>query len=108
MGFWNSLVNLDWKEFSFGDFISGCSDYYLIDYMNPEKKERVEKVSKYRLEICNKCKMNENGWCNNTGNILIEHVQTKQLVKGCGCNVNCKTVMLEVSCPAAKWLAVNK
>lgn len=107
MGFWQSLSNLDWKTFSIKEFIEGCSEYYLIDYVIPEHKTRVENMIKYRLSICNECKMNENGWCNNTGNVLIEHVQTKQLIKGCGCNLNCKAARADSSCPAAKWKSIN-
>lgn len=107
MGLLQSILHLDWKNFNLFEVIGGCADYYLIDFQDERKKEQVERVSKYRLKICDTCHMNENQWCNNTGTKLIQHVQTKQMVKGCGCNLNCKTALLSSSCPAAKWKPVT-
>ena len=51
--------------------------------------------------------MNNEGSCDNSGNIMIEHVITKQMVKGCGCGLSCSTSNPNYSCPAGKWISVK-
>lgn len=106
MNIWESIKNTNWRTINFGDVIEGCLTEWLVDYLNPVLKEKVERVSKYRMKICSDCYMNDNGWCNNTGQKTIAHAETGKQVAGCGCALNCKTALLRHECPAAKWKAV--
>lgn len=106
---WSLLKNLKWKDINFADVIEGCSNAYLLDYLNvsEEKKLKVRKVSIYRLKICADCHMNNNGSCDNSGSRTIKDEDTGAMVIGCGCNLKCKTALLGVSCPANRWKAVE-
>lgn len=100
------LRNINWREFNIRSFIEGCHFSFLIDWN--AAPEMVTKVSKYRLSICEDCKMNANNWCDNSGNVTITHVETGKEVIGCGCNLNCKSASFKEECPAGKWKRVEK
>ena len=106
MGFISSLIHLDWNNFKFKDFIEGCSMVYLQDFYDSSKREKVEKVAKYRIRICDTCHMNDNGFCQNNGTKTIKNVETGAEVLGCGCSLKCKTALLSANCPAFLWKAV--
>lgn len=110
MNLWTRLTNLNWREIKISDVILGCTNYYFGDIINtPEQQEKLKKIIAYRLNICNNCIMNSNqaGVCDNSGNIMIPHTETGQLVSGCGCNLACKAAEPNTNCPAAKWKAVK-
>lgn len=110
MNLWTRLSNLKWKDINLSDVILGCSNYYFGDIINTyEKQDKLKKVIAYRLAICNSCKLNvdNSGVCDNSGTILIENVDTGQLVSGCGCSLGCKSAHPDYNCPAAKWKAVK-
>lgn len=99
-----NLKNIDWKKFSLWEFIAGCGEYYLMDYNN--NPEKIAPIAKYRLNICEGCKMNIGNRCDNSGDITITNVETKEEVIGCGCNLNCKPLRKKSECPAGLWKAV--
>ncbi len=57
-----------------------------------QAKEEVEKIAKYRREICDKCEYKST--------TIHSHC------KICGCNLTLKTHSLHAACPINKWLAV--
>lgn len=97
------FLDINWKNFSLLDVLKGCSQAYLVDL--DSKPRVVQDVVKYRLSVCESCPLNENGWCNTKKEI--QNIETGQMVKGCGCNLKCKTALLSQSCPASKWKAVK-
>ena len=64
---------------------------------------RIKKISQNRLELCNNCIMRTNNYCDS--NKTIEHIITKELVRGCGCYLSAKTLSMDpnTECPAGKW-----
>ena len=110
MNIFLALKNLDWKSFNIMDVVNGCSDAYLGDwnvFNTPERREFLKRVSIGRLKHCSKCHMNVDGWCDNTGKVKIKNVDTKEMVKGCGCNIRCKSVTLSNQCPAGLWKSIQ-
>lgn len=105
MGFFSSLVHLNWSSFNPFDVLKGCANAFLVDFQNESTKKIVEEIVKYRLPICNNCHMNDNNFCQNNGTKTINHVITGKAVKGCGCNLTCGTALLSKNCPAGKWNA---
>lgn len=94
---------IDFKNFKVLDVIQGCAEAYLEDI--DSKPEAVKNVIKYRLTLCNGCELNEDGWCNTDKTIV--DLKTGKPVKGCGCNLKCKTALLRSHCPAHKWDSVK-
>ena len=112
MGLWQNLTNKikdgSWRDIDPSMIIEGCANHFLGDMLNDtEKQDAIKKLATYRINICNKCPMNNEGSCDNSGNIMIEHVITKQMVKGCGCGLSCKTSSPDAMCPAGKWISVK-
>jgi hypothetical protein len=112
MGLWQNLINKikdgSWRDIDPSMIIEGCTNHFLGDILNDkEKQDKIKKLATYRINICNKCPMNEEGNCDNSGDIMIEHVITKQKVKGCGCGLSCKTSSPDAMCPAGKWISVK-
>lgn len=110
MSIFTTLRNIDWKSINILDIIGGCADEYLTDwvfYKSKEKKEFMKRVSIGRLKKCSVCHMNNNGTCNNSGKVLIENVDTGKMMKGCGCNIRCKSMVMSHECPAGLWKAVK-
>jgi len=70
-----------------------------------QDKERIERLAKARLSICESCPIYINGRCDRDS--TIEHMVTGEIVKGCGCNMKTKVYCEECSCPAEKWLHVD-
>jgi len=61
----------------------------------------IKAVATIRLSHCDKCPIRKNNTCDPSG--TIEHIQTKETVKGCGCNIAAKTLSMQAQCPAGKW-----
>lgn len=97
------FLGIDFKNFNLLDVIKGCSEAYLVDFES--KPNAVKNVIKYRMTICNGCPLNENGWCNTEK--TIKDLKSGKDVKGCGCNLKCKTALLSSNCPAHKWDKVS-
>ena len=61
----------------------------------------IKAVAESRLKICDACSIRKNNICDT--NQTITNIQTKKLVKGCGCNIAAKTLAMAAQCPAGKW-----
>lgn len=71
-----------------------------------------QKISKHRMEICEKCPLfkkesyglicNNKLWINPKTNNTSDTFKPGFL-KGCGCRLRAKTTLKEESCPAGKW-----
>lgn len=102
---WESIKNLKWSEINILDILNGCANHFLVDFYNPNLREKIKKVAIYRLKFCAVCEINNNGTCDITK--TIKNVETEEMVNGCGCNIKCKTALLEMFCPASKWKAIK-
>lgn len=63
--------------------------------------EQTKKIAEQRLLHCDVCHIRTVNTCD--PNKAIEHVQTKEWVRGCGCNISAKTLSRKSKCPAGKW-----
>lgn len=61
----------------------------------------IKAVAQIRLQKCHQCSIRKNNVCDPGSEI--ENIQTKKIVKGCGCNIAAKTLAMEAQCPAGKW-----
>lgn len=100
---WQNLKNINWKEVRVLDIIKGCGEGYLSDFLNREQDHKT--VIKYRIEMCKKCSLNNEGYCDSSKKGT--HVKTGLEKSGCGCNLRCKTALKSSTCPLGKWLAVK-
>ncbi len=112
------MINI-WR-INLSNIIKGCySAWEIADYKIVETDE-LAILQRKRLEICNGCKLHQNGVCfRDTKNIFQEdkdftmdemmkkqsivNIKTRKLVLGCGCNTKCKTAVPDEECPASKW-----
>ena len=65
--------------------------------LDPETK----KLAISRLVICNGCEANVNGVCSTE--VQIKDIITDELVNGCGCLLEAKTLSPGSQCPANFW-----
>lgn len=68
-------------------------------------KERIERLAKARLSICESCPIYINGRCDKDS--TIEHIVTGETLEGCGCNMKIKVYCEECSCPKGAWIPIE-
>lgn len=73
---------------------------YLKDKFNL-LDEGTKVLAHSRIEICDTCEVREGTSCSPVKQT--EHIVTKQLVQGCGCNIAAKAMAPGSKCPAGKW-----
>ncbi len=61
----------------------------------------LQQLSETRLKICDNCTVRDNNSCSRRRQTT--HVDTGEMVYGCGCNIAAKTTLPEKECPAGKW-----
>ena len=54
-----------------------------------------------RLEICNQCAMRDGGTCSTARQA--RHLETGEMVRGCGCRLAAKALSPSSVCPIGKW-----
>lgn len=111
---------IDISKLNINKVLKGCLTQLQLE-LNIIKNEELKKIQSERLDVCNNCKLNVDGICfRDTDNIwqkdsdftpeqlmkkkTVYDKLDKRLKLGCGCNILCKTVILEEECPAHKWL----
>ena len=96
------------------NIVDGCGNLATIRLFHNYNKE-LQLISKVRLEICRDCKLFNNGTCDSNleAPAVIDFKyynedRTKdKLYTGCSCNLNCKTLVIDESCPLGKWLSIT-
>ena len=96
------------------NIIEGCGNLATIKLF-PNYKKELQIIRKIRLEICNTCNLFKNDSCNSELEevALIDfkyHHEDRlkgKTYKGCNCNMQCKTLVLNETCPLGKWLSIT-
>jgi hypothetical protein len=121
MNIFDMIKRVDFKTVDFTSVLVGCSEAVI----NAAGLSRNKELIKYRLSICDTCKLNKNGACfrdlNHAAGETETNLTTEQLALrlrdkdaitgelkfGCGCATRCKSALTYESCPLNKWLAVK-
>lgn len=86
-------------DMKFSDILEGWANVVKDRFgaLDPHTKQ----LSAKRLVLCNSCDIRTGNTCDprKSG----EHVVTKELRKGCGCNISAKTLSTNSKCPLGKW-----
>lgn len=99
----NNLLNIKWRTVNPLDIIKGCAEVYIHNYENLTLDQIA--IVKYRIKQCSVCPIYIDGTCDSSKQIA--HVSTGQLVNGCGCNILCKTALMNKECPKGAWLSAE-
>ena len=109
-----SLINVFANIVSEGkllNIIKGCNYHFLVKNFSTLSPE-IEMLGTYRIGKCDGCEVREKSYCSNEkkGKAVIDFKYgTEFRVKGveyegCGCYLNCKTLVSAEICPLGKWL----
>lgn len=79
------------------DIIEGYSKKNILSNISEDAKL----LAKTRYSICISCPLYIKDKCNTEKSI--EDVETKKLVRGCGCKLSTKVFCEKCHCPAHKW-----
>jgi hypothetical protein len=60
-----------------------------------------KQLAESRLLICNSCYLRVGNTC--SPKMVGYNTKTKELKKGCGCNISAKTLSPQSKCPLDKW-----
>ena len=73
---------------------------YVKDQFNTLDPE-VKDISQRRLKLCDSCHMRTGHACDPSKTGI--HVLTGEEVRGCGCHIAAKSMVLDAKCPMGKW-----
>ena len=62
----------------------------------------IKQIASERLHLCNDCPLRVANTCSYTKSA--EHIVTKKITKGCGCDIIAKAMSPTSSCILGKWL----
>jgi len=63
--------------------------------------QETKELSELRLYNCHYCHLRDGSTCS-PGRVG-KHIESGQLVNGCGCNIAAKTLAPDAKCPLGKW-----
>ena len=91
------------------NIVEGCANLATIKLFHNYNKE-LQLIRKVRLEVCNNCNLFKNNNCNSELEevALVDfkyHHEDRlkgNIYRGCGCNLDCKTLVTNEACPLGK------
>lgn len=101
------------KDLKLKNIAEGCGNLFLSQFINLPKQ--TEELAYSRMKVCDSCEIRDKSICSQLSIGIVEQdfiygnqKRTKgQVVKGCGCNLWCKTLSVNENCPLGKWLSVS-
>ena len=96
------------------NIVEGCSNLLVLKLFS-KVPEKIRLVYLSRKEICNDCSLMKNNTCSSDvkGTVVRDFKYYEEQRKkdseyfGCGCNLDCKTLVPTENCPLGKWLSIE-
>jgi len=81
------------------DILEGWGNYVKdkLNLLDPAIKQ----IAKHRLLICDDCELRSFQICSPSKKG--KHIETGEMVSGCGCGLPAKTLVPTAKCPLGKW-----